>query len=148
MKPNPRRLDLSIYPHRFQIATRFSDVDPQWHLNNVRLMEYYQEARVLFHDALKNEFDIAKVDGARTLVVHMSVDYLDEVHYPGEVTLGVGVLRIGTTSYSLGLGLFQNDHCAGVAMAVLVHADKSGVAPLPEAWREVLQKNLLPEAAR
>jgi acyl-CoA thioester hydrolase len=148
MKPNPRRLDLSIYPHRFQVATRFSDVDPQWHLNNVRLMEYYQEARMLFLDALKKEFDIGRVEGARTLVAHMSVDYLDEVRYPGAVTLGVGVLRIGTTSYSLGLGLFQNDSCAGISVTVLVHANQSGAAPLPEAWREVLQRNLLPEAAR
>lgn len=148
MKPNPRRLDLGVYPHRFQVATRFSDVDPQWHLNNVRLMEYYQEARVLFHNALKKEFDITRAEGTRTLVAHMSVDYLDEVRYPGEVTLGVGVLRIGTTSYSLGLGLFQNDRCAGIAVAVLVHANQSGTAPLPGPWREILQRKLLPEEAR
>jgi len=126
---------------------RFSDVDPQHHLNNVRLLEYYQEARISFHMALRSQYDFERGHGTRTLVAHQAVDYLAEVSYPGAVAIGVGVLRIGATSYSLGLGMFQSDRCVGLAMAVLVHGNKEGPAPLPPAWREILQGRLLPADA-
>jgi acyl-CoA thioesterase FadM len=48
MKINPRLLDPASYHHSSEITPRFSDVDAQQHLNNARLTEFYQEARVLF----------------------------------------------------------------------------------------------------
>jgi acyl-CoA thioester hydrolase len=51
MKPNPKRFELAIYPHKLEISARFADMDPQWHLNNVRIAEYYQEGRVSFNQA-------------------------------------------------------------------------------------------------
>jgi acyl-CoA thioester hydrolase len=148
MKPNPHRCNLSIYPHRIEIAARFSDIDPQWHLNNVRLAEYYQEGRVSFHRSLKHEFDLERVHGTRTLVAHQSIDYLGEVRYPGSVTLGVGIAHVGTSSYSLGLAMFQQDNCIGLSMAVMVHADQRGPTPLPLHLRQILSNRLLPIDAR
>jgi acyl-CoA thioester hydrolase len=147
MKPNPRRLDLTIYPYRFELATRSNDVDLQRHLNNVRLMEFYQEGRVLFYRALRDEFQLERVHGLRTLVVHQAVDFLGEVKYPGLVTLAIGVLHVGNTSYTLGLALFQEGRCVGLASTVIVHATQEGAAPLSAQMREVLQKKLLPEDA-
>jgi acyl-CoA thioester hydrolase len=123
-------------------------VDPLWHVNNVRMMEYYQETRVLFHRALRDEFDLERQPGSRTLVAHQSVDYLLEVKYPDRIRMGIGVLRIGITSYSLGMAMFQNDRGTGLATTVVVHANDSGPAPLPTAFASVLRRNLLPEDAR
>ncbi len=148
MKPNPRRLELATYPHTFEITTRFADVDPQWHLNNVRIAEYYQEGRVSFHAAMKVEFNLERERGSRTLVAHQSIDYLGEVAYPGTVTIGVGIARVGSTSYTIALGMFQNGRCVGISDAVLVHATKEGPAPLPDRQREVLSLKLLPQDAR
>jgi len=148
MKPNPRRLDAGIYPYRFDITTRFADLDPNRHLNNVRLMEYYQEARVMFHAALHDEFAALAARDGRTLVAHQSIDYLGEVGHPGKVTVGVGVLRVGTSSFTLGLGMFQEGRCTGIAATVIVHSDNAGPSPLPGSLREILKKKLLPEDAR
>ncbi|MBC7984410.1 MAG: acyl-CoA thioesterase [Candidatus Obscuribacterales bacterium] len=148
MHHHPSRLDLASYPHRFDIVARFADIDPQWHLNNVKIAEYYQEGRVSFHRALKQQFDIERGRGSRTLVAHQSMDYLSEIAYPGSVNVGVGVLRIGTTSYTLGLALQQNNRCVGLATAVLVHANAEGPAPLAARWRDILQSKLLPEEAQ
>ena len=45
MKPHASRLDLTVYPHQVEVQSRFADVDPLWHLNNVRLVELYQDYR-------------------------------------------------------------------------------------------------------
>ena len=147
MKPNPRRLDLGLYPYQFDLAPRYSDLDPQMHLNNVRLAEYYQEGRVLFYRALKNDFGFEADAGSRTLVAHVSIDYLAEVRYPQGVKLGVGVARVGRSSYSLGLALFQSAQCVGLALTVMVHTGNQGPIPLPPPLREILQKKLLPQDA-
>jgi acyl-ACP thioesterase len=39
-KPEARRQDLQSYPHRLQLATRFSDVDMMGHINNVATLRY------------------------------------------------------------------------------------------------------------
>jgi acyl-CoA thioester hydrolase len=144
VKPHSSRLDVSAYPHRVEIQTRFSDLDPRWHLNNVRLMEIYQEARSSFNMAMWKGL---KLDARthRLLVASQSIDYLHEVEWPGCVTLGVGITRLGTKSYSLGLGMFQRGICAGVSETVLVYATQTGSAPLPENLREALKEKLLPQ---
>jgi acyl-CoA thioester hydrolase len=148
MKPNPRRLERAAYPHTVDVQARFADVDPQWHLNNVRIAEFYQEGRISFNRALAMEHSLQREKGQRILVARQSLDYLAEVEWPGVVTVGVGVTRIGGASFALGLALFQNGRCVGISDATLVYATKEGPARLPERLREVLASKLLPEDAR
>jgi len=42
----PFRLDPERYPLKVRILTRYADVDPLWHINNVAVAQYYEEARV------------------------------------------------------------------------------------------------------
>jgi len=147
MKPDPQRLELSSYPHHFSFMPRFSDIDPQLHLNNVRIGELYQEARISFFRELGRLYSYTRPSDSRTLVAHQAMDYLDEVQYPTSLTIGVGVARIGRSSYELGLGMFQNDRCVGLSVAVLVHASAEGPAEIPAEFRAVLQQTLLPARA-
>jgi len=57
-------------------STRFADIDPQWHLNNVRVAEFYQEGRISFNRALSKEFQLEREQGRRILVARQSLDYL------------------------------------------------------------------------
>jgi acyl-CoA thioester hydrolase len=148
MKPNPRRFDFAVYPYHVQMDTRFADVDPLWHVNNVKISEYYQEARIAFQGSLYGQIDFERSSGSRTLVVHQSIDYLHEVKWPGAVTLGVGVGHVGNSSFSLMSAMFQQERCVGLGTSVLVHASAEGSAPLPAPWREALEKRLLPQDAR
>jgi acyl-CoA thioester hydrolase len=146
VKPQADRLDISVYPHKVDIQTRFADVDLQRHLNNVRIVEIYQEARASFNQAL---WERSALDAAtrRLLVARQTIDYLGEVEWPGAVTIGVGVSHTGNTSYSIGLGMFQNDKCVGVSDVVLVYAAENGPTPMPDGIRELLaSKALLPKA--
>lgn len=147
MKHNPLRLKLDTYPYRIDVSLRFSDIDPQWHLNNVRVGEYYQEARVSFFRHLHNDFGYRRPHGARTLVAHQSIDYLDEVTYPGHATLGIGVSRVGSRSWSVSMGMFKDERCAGLSTTVLVYAEEGGPATLPVEYRTLLERFLLPAAS-
>ena len=147
MKPNPRLQDPSIYRHSIEITTRFSDLDLQRHLNNVRLLEFYQEARVSFYARLEREHGFCRPQGSRAMVAHISLDYLAEVSYPGPVELRVGVANIGRTSQTLAIALFSEARCAGLASVVVVNNDAQGPAPLTDEWRKLLQMYMLPPDA-
>jgi acyl-CoA thioester hydrolase len=147
MKHNPLRLQLDTYPHRTEISLRFADIDPQWHLNNVRVGEYYQEGRVAFFRHLHQSRGYERVQGSRTLVVHQSIDYLNEVTYPGQITIGIGVSQVGTTSWSFAMGMFKDGTCAGLSKTVLVYGMKDGPAPIPDTYRALLQQHMMPPAS-
>jgi acyl-CoA thioester hydrolase len=148
MKPNPRRFDSSIYPCHYEMLPRYGDMDPNQHLNNVRLAEFYQEGRVCFHRTLGAPFDPEQSTDRRILIAHQAIDYLREVEYPAAITVTTGVLRIGTTSYTLAAALFQQGNCVGLATTVIVNANHAGTAPLPAELRTLLQqKSLPPDAA-
>jgi acyl-CoA thioester hydrolase len=147
MKQNPLRLELATYPHRTEISLRFADIDPQWHLNNVRVGEYYQEGRVTFFRHLHQERGYERAPGSRTLVVHQSIDYLSEVTYPGTITIGIGVSKVGTKSWSFAMGMFKDGLCAGLSSTVLVYGLQTGPAPLPDSYRALLEQYLMPPAS-
>jgi acyl-CoA thioester hydrolase len=147
MKTNPRRLALESYPYRLEMATRLSDIDQQWHVNNVRIGEYYQETRVSFFRELSEQFGARRTPGSRILVAHHAMDYLAEIRYPGLVISGLGIARIGRSSMELAGGLFQGGHCAGLCKTVIVHATADGPVELPEGYREMLATRMLAEGA-
>jgi acyl-CoA thioester hydrolase len=147
MKINPRLLDPGTYRHSVEITPRFSDVDTLRHLNNARLTEFYQEARVSFYTQLEREHGLRRPAEQRYLVAHIAIDYLAEVNYPQPVTMRVAVAHIGRTSQTLAIGLFSEGRCAGFARVVLVNGDAQGPAPIPDEWRDVLSRCLLPPDA-
>lgn len=149
MKINPLRRELASYPFRLDLPIRLSDIDQQWHVNNVRIGEYYQETRISLFRELTEQSGAQRAPGSRILVAHHSMDYLGEVHYPGTVTVGIGIARIGRSSLELAGGLFQSDRCAGLCKTVIVHATADGPIEIPQAYREMLATRMLtPEAAQ
>jgi acyl-CoA thioester hydrolase len=134
----PHRLDAGRYPFKVRILARYADVDPLWHINNVALAQYYEEARVSATMKIMGGQRIPTLSGERILIAHQSIDYLREGSYPGTLDIGVGVLRIGNSSYTYGMAMFQEGLCVSVSEAVLVFADASGPARLPDEYRRRL----------
>jgi acyl-CoA thioester hydrolase len=142
-KPLPERLELDRYPLEVEILARYADVDPLWHINNVAIAQYYEEARVSVSRRVMGSVRIPTPEGLRLLLARQTIDYLREAAYPGNLTVGVGVLRIGNSSYTLGMAMFQGGHCVSVSDAVLVVADSNGPLRLPEQYRARLEALLL-----
>src|SRR5262245_26969167 len=143
MKPDPRRLTLAAYPFHLEIPVRLADLDTQHHVNNVRVGEFYQDGRVAFFRPIVDEHGALREHGRRVLVAHHAMDFLAEVNYPGAVTVGVGVARLGSSSIEFGCGLFQDGTCVGLAKTLIVHRTKEGPTELPAALREALTSKML-----
>ena len=140
---DPHRLEPSFYPLKVKILARYADVDPLWHINNVAIAQYYEEARVTAGARMFGGVRIPTAAGERVLVAHQSIDYLREAGYPGKLEVGIGVLKIGNTSYTYGMGMFQEGRCVSVSSAVMVFADDRGPARVPDQYRERLESWLL-----
>jgi len=136
MRNDPYRLTPGAYPWHVTLETRFGDMDPNRHLNNVAIARLYEEARVRFNIALRAGHPA--LGRPRFLVAHVAVDYLAEGHYPDAVEVAFGVLSFGKSSYRAAMGLFQRAHCIGLCDTVLVHRGDDGPAPLPADLREAL----------
>jgi acyl-CoA thioester hydrolase len=143
----PHRLEPGRYPLKVTILARYADVDPLWHINNVAIAQYYEEARVSALTQVLGGERIPTARGERILIAHQSIDYLREASYPGSLEIGVGVLRLGNSSYTLGMGMFQGGLCVSVSDAVMVYADAQGPARIPDAYRERIHAWLLQDDA-
>ena len=85
--------------HRYQCHVRFSDVDVYGHVNNVKYLEYYQEARLAFvHEGRRGEVE----DPMGLVVARLDVDYRQPILFRAEpYVVSTWVSRVGTSSFGL-----------------------------------------------
>ncbi|QMW22579.1 acyl-CoA thioesterase [Sandaracinobacteroides saxicola] len=126
-KDDARRLAVESWAWQLLVPTRFADMDPNRHLNNTAIARLCEEGRVRFHWHLRKAHPA--IGHPHFLVAHVGVDYLAEGHYPHDVTLGLAVTRVGSSSYTIAQGLFQVRQGAlrafALAESVLVHRDEA-----------------------
>lgn len=136
----PRRaaLPLAAYPHHAADTVRLGDLDHQNHVNNAVYATYFETGRVmLLHDTLGG---LAR--GGNTFVVaRLEVNYLSELHWPGSVTIGTGVERIGRSSIVFAQAVFAGGRCAASGRSTLVLVDGGSRRPtrLPDDLLQRLQ---------
>lgn len=148
------RIEIAERPsHRYPQRIRWSDLDPYGHVNNVRMADYFQEARVeMFwgHDALSDRRAGSAGPGGLDgiwLIARLDIDYLAQLDFRQEpYTVRTAVQRLGNTSVTLSCDLC--DETTGTRYAagtvVLVHVGDSGTpTPLPEALRTRVARWLL-----
>lgn len=120
-------------------TVRYGDLDPNLHVNNGAINQFFEDGRVSFRQQRLSSSDGDKLTGFA--VVKFSVSYRAPAHYPGEVEIGTVVTRVGGSSYGLGQGVFQNGVCVATAEVVTVHFDPqtSSSKPLPDDIRAALE---------
>ena len=99
---------------------RLTDVDHQHHVNNAIFAVLYTSVR---HDFLHAHVRplVAKTD--MFAMVKITIEYLAEMHYPGEVETGIAIRRVGRSSLTFAQGMFKDGKCVSVAEAVMVVLD-------------------------
>lgn len=145
MKPDPVRRDPTIYPFTIEITTRFGDMDVNHHINNVAFARYFEEARVKFNHngiLLGGGHRLPDVMPYRTIVAAVSIAYLVEGAYEPPVQVGVGISRIGRSSFDMGAACFQDGRCLAVSDAVIALKGSDGEA-MPDSLRERLASRAL-----
>ena len=86
MSRDKRLQDRSIYPHWCTDTVRFCDQDAAGHVNNVALCAYLETARLTFMRDMGMMG--GNPDGTRGISAGMTVSFLAESHWPGQVDLG------------------------------------------------------------
>ncbi|MFM9938540.1 MAG: acyl-CoA thioesterase [Hyphomicrobiaceae bacterium] len=130
-KAAPDLRDRGIFRAWTKVSVRYNDLDPLGHVNNAALGIFLEEARCQLIAPL------IKAHGRHLdmVLAATSMQYLKEMHYPGEVEVGMLCTRLGTKSFSLAHGVFQDGVCTGTAELTLVCFDldrRVTVEPKPD----------------
>ena len=121
-----KHIDLAkqnIYPSWTNSTIRYSDLDPNGHVNNGAINAFFEDGRVFF----RNEHMLQLGDDILTgfVLVKFSVNYLAPLFFPGSVDIGTVVTRVGRSSYNLGQGIFDGEKCVATAEVVTVFIDSN-----------------------
>ncbi len=119
---------------------RYSDLDPNDHVNNGAINAYFEDGRVRFRNQHLAHLGAGVLSGF--VLVKYTIEYRAMLHFPGEVDVGTTVIRIGGSSYTLGQGVFRDDECIATAEVVTVRLDAATgrASRLDEAFKQALRE--------
>ena len=121
---------LEDFPHRTTEVIRFGDLDSNNHVNNAVFSSFFEAGRVtLFRDP-RRALGLMP-DGLIWTLAQITIDYLDEMHWPGTVEVGIGLASLGRTSAVFEQALFFEGRCTATAKAVNVLVDQASRRPTP-----------------
>lgn len=127
--------------HVHPIRVRWSDVDAFRHVNNVKYLEYFHDARVVYALAMRSPGDVV---GA-TAVVRTDVEYRRPIRYrrtPYEVHSWVS--HVGVKSYTVASEIRDGENVLARAQVVMAGFDRATkqAVPLTEDHRRRLNQQL------
>lgn len=128
----------SAYKQWSQINLRYGDTDRQGHINNAVYCTLYESGRV---DFLFDDGKSVAGEGTAFVIARIALDYLKEMHFPGDVKVGSKILSIGRSSFRVGQAIFYKGQCCSTAESVIVVTDPvTGKSkPIPEQLKIVLE---------
>jgi len=127
-KPDPALLDPANYSIHQDIPTRFGDLDPFGHVNNVAMAAFFEDARGRFNRATGYT---AQPPRHGQVVATMTIDYLGEATYPQVVVVHTGIGKIGRTSIETIQLATQNDVPVALSRSIMVYVEEGKATALP-----------------
>jgi acyl-CoA thioester hydrolase len=126
------------FPCLISEKVRYSDTDRQSHVNNVVFAVFFEAGRV---ELLFNYGDVLAEDCSFVLA-RSEIDFLKELNWPGHVTIGTRIHRLGRSSISIEQALFQGDQCAARSLSVMVqkHGETGTSTTLSDAARSLFER--------
>lgn len=137
-KPAAWRTAITAYPFSGRVETRFQDLDPLGHINNVAMAALFETGRVRFNRSMGTGLHSA---GERWLIVALSINYLAEAHFPADVMIASGIGEIGRSSWTIVSAAFQQGVCVATSDSTLVLTSAAGPQPIGDRLRAALEAN-------
>lgn len=122
------------------IQLRFSDIDSMGHVNNAVYLHYFETARMHFFAGLLGRDWNWEKDGI--ILLRNEVDYVKPLLLTQDASVFIGVVHIGTKSFSLDYSIEVNGevYCKGVSVLVAYDYHQGISVLIPEKMRSVLMK--------
>lgn len=134
---------MTDFAYEIEIPVRYRDLDTYGHVNNANHATYLEEARIAyFEDVLGLEQEARGM-----LVVSLSIDFEAPIH-ADVVTVGLGITRIGDTSFDFEYVIEVEGSVVARAETVQVAYDEAAeeTIPFPEDWRNAVREYEGPDA--
>lgn len=142
MSSRPKPLNRNEFNTFISLSTRWNDNDVYGHLNNVVYFELFDTA-INSYLIRNNLIDIYSGDIVG-LVVENKCSYFSSVKFPDELDVGIKVSKIGSTSVTYEIGIFNKNFEISSAIGTFVHVyvDRLNHKPVPlnEVFKGELQK--------
>ena len=119
---------LEDFPYRLSDNVRFADLDPNQHVNNAVYATYFETGRVTLMKDLSYGL---MPEGLGWIMVRIDIHFRAELHWPGQIELGLGVAKFGRTSVSFDQVVFSEGKCVASARAITVLIDEVTRKPVP-----------------
>lgn len=133
---DPIHLLQSSYAFAASVATRYGDLDPQAHINNVAVASIYEEGRSQFLRWLVENAELT-LEPPNRMIAQVTINYVAQLYYPSTLTVAASILQIGRSSYRIGQSIFQDGKCSGLCETVVVHSDRQRHMEISENWRTI-----------
>ncbi len=137
-RPTPDTLD--SYPYQITLSTRWADNDIYGHMNNA--VYYFYFDTVVNRWLIERGLLLLGKSQHIGLVVDTGCSYFAPISFPDEVTMGLRVSKIGTSSVRYEIGMFRADEKTASAQGHFVHVyvdDKTRrPAPIADKMRTAL----------
>jgi acyl-CoA thioester hydrolase len=134
------------YPVLREVAPRYSDLGPDGMISATGLARWFEDVRVNVElPAFRRLVEDGEFGPFRVLLAAQHVDRLAPMRWDGKYRIGVGIRRVGNSSFTYGYGVFDDDRCVALGDTVTVFATEAGPAHLPDALRSDLAGLVLEE---
>jgi acyl-CoA thioester hydrolase len=109
------------------IQVRFGDTDMLGHVNNVSFVQFLEQSRVewMYHLIRQGipRFDV--------VVVHLTMDYRQQIHFGQHVEVEVWPSKLGNTSFEFSYHMWADGKLCAEARSVQVVIDPQTMQPIP-----------------
>ena len=142
MTGTPDLTSRATFGYWYQEKLRFSDTDMIGHVNNVAFAALMESGRVNYTRSGVIEH---MPDDVLVVMRRIELDYRAELHWPGEIDIGSVLLRIGTSSCTIGNGLFHGPLCAATSVTTLVFIGRASrrAVPIPASVRAGMERHVV-----
>jgi acyl-CoA thioester hydrolase len=119
---------LEDFPYRITDNVRYADLDPNQHVNNAVYASYFETGRVTL---MKDRSRGLMPPGLSWMMVRLDMHFRAQLHWPGAIEMGLGLVKFGRTSVTFDQVVFSEGQCVASARSVSVLLDEATRKPTP-----------------
>ncbi|WP_207005299.1 acyl-CoA thioesterase [Trinickia mobilis] len=143
---------MSDYHPVFEMSMpiRWGDMDAFGHVNNTVYFRYMEQVRISWFEHLgiigNHE------EGQGPVIVNASMEFLKQLHYPGDVIGRMTIGKPGRSSFDTGFELMRADdpeqlYARGNARCVWIDYAAGKSVPIPDLLRDTIENAVLIKAS-